>query len=235
MKTIVLSGPGKNSLSTELMERTLASLRGAGGEPILLTGDGDTFSAGLQLKEVASLDEPGLEKYLGLFEDVVQVLHEHPAPTLAWVNGHAIAGGCVLAMCCDLRVMTAREGARMGLNEVALGVRFPPRTLKMIENRLREPSLGRVLLEAGLYTATEARTFGLIDVIGDETEAVARLEALAGHPRSVYAATKHALRGTLEVPEAEQRRFVTEVVPQWAAPELKARLRAVLDRKKSAD
>ena len=232
MKTILLSGPGKNALSTELMERTLASLRGAGDAPILLTGEGDAFSAGLDLKEVASLDAIGLTTFLGLIEDLVQALYEHPGPTVAWVNGHAIAGGCVLELCCDVRVMTAREGARIGLNEVALGVRFPPRTFKMTANRMQEPSLGRVLLEAKLYAAREARELGLIDAIGEEADARARLDALASHPRDVYAATKRAVRGTLDVSEAEQQRFVTEVIPKWAAPELKARLRAVLDKKR---
>ncbi|MDB4933237.1 MAG: Enoyl-CoA hydratase [Labilithrix sp.] len=231
MKTILLSGPGKNSLSTELMERMLASVREAGDAPLFLTGDGDAFSAGLNLKEVASLDEAGLTRFLGVLEDLVQALYEHPGPTVAWVNGHAIAGGCVMTLCCDVRVMTARAGVRIGLNEVALGLRFPPRTFRMCVNRVPGPSLERLLLEAELYLAPEAIAFGLVDVLGEESDARARLEKLASHPRDAYAAAKRALRGTLSVPEAEQRRFVTEVVPKWAAPELKERLRAVLDRK----
>lgn len=231
MKTILLSGPGKNSLSTELMERTLAAVREAGDAPIFLTGVGDAFSAGLNLKEVAVLDEAGLVRFLGVLEDLVQALYEHPGPTLAWVNGHAIAGGCVMALCCDVRVVTARPGVRIGLNEVALGLRFPPRTYRMCVNRVPGPSLARVLLEAELYEAKEAIELGLVDVLGEESDARARLEKLAGHPRDAYGAAKRALRGTLAVPEAEQRRFLTEVVPKWAAPELKARLRAVLEKK----
>lgn len=231
MKTLVLDGPGKNSLSTELMERTLASVRAAGDNPIFLTGAGDAFSAGLNLKEVASLDVAGLTRFLGVLEDLVQALYEHPGPTVAWVNGHAIAGGCVMALCCDVRVMTAREGVRIGLNEVALGLRFPPRTYAMCVNRVPGPSLARVLLEAELYRAAEAVSLGLVDVLGEEAEARARLEKLARHPRAAYAAAKSALRGTLAVPEAVQLRFISEVAPAWAAPELKARLRAVLDKK----
>lgn len=91
MKTIRLEGPGKNSLSSGLMERTLAAVREAGDAPIFLTGGGDTFCAGLDLKEVASHDEPGMVSFLGLLEDLVQALYEHPGPTVAFVNGHAIA------------------------------------------------------------------------------------------------------------------------------------------------
>jgi enoyl-CoA hydratase/carnithine racemase len=231
MKTIRLEGPGKNSLSTELMERTLAAVREAGDAPVFLTGAGDTFCAGLNLKEVLSLDEPGLAKFLGVLEDLVQALYEHPGPTVAFVNGHAIAGGCVLTLCCDVRVMTAREGARIGLNEVALGLRFPPRTFKMCAKRVPGPALARALLEASLYSAKEGLELGLIDVIADEEDARVRLERLAAHPRDAYGAAKRALRGTLTVPEAEQRRFVSDVIPKWATPELKERLQAVLGKK----
>lgn len=231
MKTLLLAGPGKNSLSTELMERMLASVREAGDAPLLLTGDGDAFSAGLNLKEVASLDVGGLTRFLGVLEDLVQALYEHPGPTVAWVNGHAIAGGCVMALCCDVRVMTAREGVRIGLNEVALGLRFPPRTYKMCASRVPGPALARVLLEAELYRASDAVTLGLVDVIGEEAEARARLGRLASHPRDAYASAKRTLRGSLAVPDEEQRHFLSDVVPTWAAPELKARLRAVLEKK----
>jgi enoyl-CoA hydratase len=230
MKTIRLEGPGKNSMSTELMERTLAAVREAGDSPIFLTGAGDTFCAGLNLKEVAAADEAGLTTFLGLLEDLVQALYEHPGPTVAFVNGHAIAGGCVMTLCCDVRVMTAREGARIGLNEVALGLRFPPRTFKMCVNRVPGPALARVLLESELYSAKQGLELGLIDVIAEEDDARARLEKLAAHPRDAYASAKRAMRGTLAVPETEQRRFITDVIPKWAAPELKERLRAVLKK-----
>jgi len=98
-------------------------------------------------------------------------------------------------------------------------------------NRVPGPALARVLLEAELYEAKQAIELGLVDVLGEESDARARLEKLASHPRDAYAAAKRATRGTLTVPEAEQRRFVNDVVPKWAAPELKARLRAVLDKK----
>src|SRR5262249_11169055 len=136
MKRIVLSGPGKNSLSTTLMQRTLAEIREAGSAPIFLTGDGDAFSAGLNLKEVAGLDADGMATFLRALEDLVKALYEHPAPVVAWINGHAIAGGCVVALCADMRIMTGRDGPRIGLNEVALGLRFPPLTWAMIRSRL---------------------------------------------------------------------------------------------------
>jgi enoyl-CoA hydratase len=230
MNTIVLDGAGKNALSTELMERTLRAVRDAGDGPIFLTGAGDAFCAGLNLKEVVALDEPAMRKFLGVLEDLVQALYEHPGPTVAFVNGHAIAGGCVLTLCCDVRVMTPREGARIGLNEVALGLMFPPRTFKMCVSRLPGPLLSRAVLEAALYSASEAVALGLIDSVGDEAEARARLAKLAAHPRAAYAAAKRAMRSSLAVPAAEHDRFLAEGIPAWTAPELKARLLSVLKK-----
>ena len=230
MKTILLSGPGKNSLSTALMQRMLAEVREAKGAPLFLTGEGDAFSAGLNLKEIAELDLAGMTKFLGTLEDLVKALFEHPAPTVAWVNGHAIAGGCVMTLCCDLRFMTARPGPRIGLNEVALGLRFPPLTFAMTRRRVNAQLLERVILEAALYDAPTAQRLGLIDEIGEEAEARAALERLASHPREIYAEAKRAMRGTLDVPEAERRTFIDETIPSWVAPALKERLKSVLKK-----
>lgn len=229
---ITLSGPGKNALSTSLMQRALDELARAKDAPVFLTGDGDAFSAGLNLKEVASLDVAGMTTFLTALEDLVKALYEHPAPVVAYVNGHAIAGGCVLALCCDVRVMTAREGARIGLNEVALGLRFPPLTFAMARARLTAPNLERVLLEAALYRADEARHLGLIDVIGDEAQARSILASMASYPRDIYAATKLLLRPRLTIDEGEHDRFREDTIPYWASQERRAALLSVLDRKK---
>jgi enoyl-CoA hydratase/carnithine racemase len=231
MRTITLAGPGKNALSTALMQRMLGEVRAAKDEPLLLVGEGDAFSAGLNLKELAELDVAGMTTFLGTLEALVAALYEHPAPVVAWVNGHAIAGGCVMALTCDLRIMTARPGARIGLNEVALGLRFPPVTFLMTRRRVPAASLERVLLEAALYEAPVARHLGLVDEIGEEADARAMLDRLASHPRDTYAEAKRAMRGSLEVSAEEQRRFREETIPYWCSPEIKGRLRAVLAKK----
>jgi enoyl-CoA hydratase len=125
MVDVVLQGPGKNALGTPVMEQLLSDLKAAKGEPVLLTGAGDTFCAGLNLKEIGGLDAGGMESFLELFDRVVVALLSHDAPVVACVNGHAIAGGCVLMLACDLRVATASPAARLGLNEAALAAPRP--------------------------------------------------------------------------------------------------------------
>jgi enoyl-CoA hydratase len=228
-----ISGHGKNALGTELMTKLLAQLAEADGKPLLLTGEGDAFSAGLNLKEVASLDADGMRAFLSLLQDLTDRLFDYPGPTVALVNGHAIAGGCVLALCCDYRVAANVPRAKIGLNELALGLQFPPRLLRLLGHQLTGPVLERVVLSAQLFDPQGALAAGLLDEVSADAEAVARarLEALAAIPADAYAAGKAALRAGLTVSDpAEERHFLESVVPAWITPELKTKLSAVLKR-----
>jgi enoyl-CoA hydratase/carnithine racemase len=226
MIELLIDAPArKNALSTAVLEDLGRRLSSAGSEPILLTGAGDVFSAGLDLKEVAQLDAARARRLLAALESLVERLFLHPGPTVALVNGHAIAGGCVLALCCDHRVMTADPRARIGLNEVAAGLVFPPRTLAMVRARLPAPVLERVVLGAQLLAPDTALAAALVDEVAADARAVAvaRLEALARHPREAYARAKGALRApAMRVTEAEQRAFEEEILPRWSSPETRA-------------
>ncbi len=218
MVDIVLQGPGKNALSTEVMRGALAALDAAGDAPVLLTGFGDAFSAGLNLKEVATLDGDGMLRFLETLDALVVRLFNHPAPVVALVNGHAIAGGCILMLCADYRVAVDNPAVRVGLNETALGLVFPPRVMKLARARLPRHTLDHVLLDAGLYTPVEAQRLGLLDVAAPDAAAVARgaLERLGSHPAEAYRGNKRQLReGVLDLDDAELRAFRDELIPRW--------------------
>jgi enoyl-CoA hydratase/carnithine racemase len=236
MVEIVLEGPAKNALSTTLMTAVREQLEAAGDAPVLLRGSGDAFSAGLDLKEVGSLDADEMEDFLRLLEGTVDAVFRHPAPTVAAVNGHAIAGGCILALMCDHRVATADPRARIGLNEVALGLRFPPRVLQMVRYRVPPSTQERVLMGAGLHDPETAYGLGLVDEVVAADELLPRcqavLERLAALPRGAYADTKADLRGEVgQIAADAEARFVQDVLPVWAGEELRQRIRAFLTRK----
>jgi enoyl-CoA hydratase len=233
MITLTMKAPGKNALSTELMTWLIERLEAARGEAVFLTGEGDAFSAGLNLKEVASLDREGMSRFLGTLERMVEALFHHPGPTVAWVNGHAIAGGCVVALACDHRLASDNPRTRIGLNEIPLGLRFPPKTWRLVRHRVPSNAIERVVLEGGLHAPDVALRLGLIDeVVAGEAEARAYAERVAAAPRAAYAAAKEALRhGVLHVGADEERAFRDDVLPAWVTPELKARLAAVLKGK----
>jgi enoyl-CoA hydratase/carnithine racemase len=234
MVEILLSGPGKNALGTALMTRIREELGRAGGRPVLLRGEGDAFSAGLDLKEVSGVDPAGMRRFLGLLEDLVLDLYTYPGPTVASINGHAIAGGCVLALACDVRIASDNPRLRIGLNEVALGVRYPPRVMALVRDRVPRRVLERVVLGAALHPPELAVELGLVDEISSEAKAAAdaRLAELARHPADAYHAAKRALRENVLVPTAEAvARFENDDPPVWTSEPVRAQIKALLGSK----
>jgi len=232
MYRILLSAPGKNALSIAVLEGIRREVEATRGEPFLLSGAGDVFCAGLNLKELAVLDGAGMRRLLGALEGAVQALFHHPAPTVALVNGHAIAGGCVLALCCDLIVASADPRIRIGLNETAIGLPFPPSITALARHRLAPGALERVLLGGALHAPAEARALGLVDLVAEDAAAAAEqgLARLASHPRAAYALNKRQCRArALSSPDAE--RVLSEIVPLWDSSETRSRAAAALKGK----
>lgn len=235
MHEIRMQHPGKNALGTDLIGWLDDQLRRAGDEPILLTGSADAFSAGLNLKEVLANDRDGMEKMLRVLDALYRRLFLHPAPTVALVNGHAIAGGCILMLACDWRIAVDEPKVRIGVNEVAIGACFPPVALNILRARLPMHTVGRVLLGAELFPPSEALAMGLVDEVSSDAgvTALKRIQALAAHPPTTYAVTKQALRTSMiaTTPE-DERRFREQEVPIWSSTEMKERIEAVLNRRR---
>jgi enoyl-CoA hydratase/carnithine racemase len=232
MKNLTLTAPGKNALGTELMTWLVNELKAAKGEPIFLTGAGDAFCAGLNLKEVAALNETTMVAFLDVLEEMVDVLYNYPGPVVAWINGHAIAGGCVVALACDHRLLKNDPKLRMGLNEVQIGLQFPPKTWKLVTHRIATRARDRVILEGGLYSAEQALKLGLVDeILESEDEARAYADNVAKAPAAAYAIAKKNLRGgVLDLSNEDRAAFIAEVLPRWCAPELKAKIAGMLKK-----
>ena len=233
MYEIRMAHPAKNALGTDLVAWLEAELDQAGDAPVFLTGTDGAFCAGLNLKEVAACDVPAMERMLLRLDALALRILEHPAPTVAFVNGHAIAGGCVLVQCCDYRVAIDDPKVRIGLNEVALGACYPPGILNVVRHRLPRRVQAEVLLGAGLYAPTDAMRLGLIDDARPDAEDAARawIDRVARHPRRTYAHTKSILnRGVARANPEDSRRFLEEELPIWTSDEIRERVRAVLAR-----
>jgi Delta3-Delta2-enoyl-CoA isomerase len=234
MREIRLDGPGKNSLGTTMLTFLIAELEAAAGAPVLLTGAGDAFSAGLNLKEIGGLEGDAMLEFLRLLERAVAALYLYPGPTVALVNGHAIAGGCVLTLACDHRVAATNAKIKIGLNEVALGMRFPPRILAMCKQRIPPAFHTAVLLGAALFDPAGALRVGIVDEIAEDARALAeaRLAALGSSPGAAYALTKADLRGTDQdlCPDAEWDPTLRAAVEVWTSPALKQKIAAMLAR-----
>jgi enoyl-CoA hydratase len=231
MVEIRIDGPGKNALGSDLIRSLSQQISAAEGAPIMFTGTGDAFSAGLNLKEVASLNVDTMADFLERLENFFRLIWLYPGPTAAAVNGHAIAGGCIMAMCCDYAVATDNPKARIGLNEVAIGLRFPPGILNFVRASISPQHINEVVLGAGLHSPENAARLGLVQAVSSDpiADARVRLEKLSKHPAQAYQATKYDLRtGILEASAEQQDAFREQVVPFWTSPEIKALIRSLL-------
>lgn len=231
MVEIRIDGPGKNALGTARMQELLDAVRAADGAPLVITGANDAFSAGLDLKEVYQADLALMEVFLERLTTLLVEVFHHPAPTVAAINGHAIAGGALLALVCDHRIMTTSPRARVGLNEVALGLRFPPRILGMVQRRIDPSHRHEVLLGAGLHGPEDALRLGFADALSDDPLAAAHawIETVGGYPRDAYTAAKERLNaGADEVGAADDARFREEVLPVWVGETIKSTIAGFL-------
>src|SRR3954447_21879976 len=162
-----------NALDLELLLALTAALNESTG-PLVLTGAGRSFSAGMDLRRIVEGDEQYTAAVLAALSAMFLAVFDHPAPTVGAVNCHAIAGGCVLALACDLRLMAT---GRIGLTELSVGVPFPSAAREITRYALG-PMAPRVVLRADTLEAADAVRVGLVDDVVPEVELLDRAVAL---------------------------------------------------------
>lgn len=185
-----------NSQSLAAISQALDEAGRAQARGVILTGYDRFFSAGLDLVTLYELDRPRLEAFVQEFDRVMLQVFAFPRPIVAAVNGHAVAGGCILALACDARLMPD-HGAQIGLNEIRLGMPFPASALEIARYGLPMEYADSILYGGQLYTPLEAMSRGLVDGLtsGDvleEARAVCR--RLAEQPSRAFEAIKASLK-----------------------------------------
>ena len=166
-------------------------------------------------------------------EAFLQTLLTFPKPAVAAVNGHAIAGGCIIVEACDHRVM-AEGSARIGIPELIVGVPFPALPMEIVGARLPAAALRQLVLTGRTVNASEARDLGLVDEVVEPDTLVPRAcevaERLGLIPPASFALTKRAFTDPVldRVRAAVDRD--AEVATAWASPEVHARVRWYLEK-----
>ena len=147
---------------------------------------------------LAEADRSEVGEFLQSFNTLILDLFSYPGPTAAAIGGHAVAAGCLLSLCCDLRVMATGQ-ARQGLSELNLGVPVPGSCLRMLRARLSSPALDHLVFRGEGCTATRAQELGIVHRTAATADimAVTELELgkLAGRPRHAFVESKRFLFG----------------------------------------
>jgi len=216
------------------LQTAIADLQAGDCLPVVLTGTGNCFSAGLNILELYDFDRPALARFVDRFSETILAWFSLPRPTVAAVNGHAIAGGCVLALGCDLRIV-GDTSAQIGLNEVQVGISFPGVAFEVTRHALPPERAREVMLTGALYTPEEARARGLVDEVVEPealiSRAVAVARTIARDSLEAYAAIKANMLAPALARIADTReRIDREFLDVWFSDSARRQMREVRQR-----
>ena len=224
-----------NALEPDLCMQLVAALREAvadGVAGIVLAGGPKVFSAGLDVPFLLALpDRAALLDAWERFFLAARELAACPVPVAAALNGHAPAVGCVLALCCDYRVM-ASGPFRIGLNETQVGLVAPEGIQRLMRRVVGAHRAERLLVAGAMVESADALAIGLVDELAgiDEvpTRALAWLQQLLQLPRKPVLATRAIARADVVAALQPECIQLESFVDAWSEPDTQAGLRALV-------
>jgi enoyl-CoA hydratase len=191
------------------------------------------FCPGLDLVALVERDREAMREFMGHFATVLWGLFGLLKPVVASISGHAVAGGCILALTADYRVM-ARTAAQIGLNEVKIGVPLPWSVVMLLMTTVPAGALGEVALLGRNFAGDEAVRVGLVDALADadtlEQDALARLQEFAEKDPLAFGATKGWMRSqTVATMKAHESETADVWLDAWFSAPTRERLRQMVD------
>jgi enoyl-CoA hydratase len=212
----------------EALAREFGALAHGPAQAIVLTGRGRAFSAGVDLIRLSEGGAAYVRAFLPALHAAFDAVLNCPKPVVAAINGHAIAGGCVLACCADRRLMV-REGAKIGVTEMRVGVPFPALAFEVMRLAVVPRYFNEVMLGAATYAAEDARERGLVDDVVDEGELTERARSAADRMAELsppaFALTKRQRHAGIARSLAEDGKAIdAEIEAIWTEPASLARI-----------
>ncbi|MCC6779740.1 MAG: enoyl-CoA hydratase/isomerase family protein [Hyphomicrobiales bacterium] len=226
-----------NAMTTDLcaaLTLRFEDLEATTARAVVITGQGRIFSAGVDLVRLLDGGIDYVQAFLPALGTMFETVYRFPKPVVAAVNGHAMAGGCVLAAAADRRLM-ARDGGRIGVTEILVGVPFPPIALEIMRGCVAPQHFVEAVIGGATYEPAEAVRRGLVDEVVDPgallERAVTTATRLADLSPAAFALTKQQIRQpTLDRVEEARDNVAAEVDALWAAPQTLARIRDYAER-----
>jgi enoyl-CoA hydratase/carnithine racemase len=243
IRELRLARPPVNALDPALCRGLIAALDAAvAGEAdaVVLSGAPGVFSAGLDVPHLMELgeDRHALRAAWGAFFGAARALAALRVPVVAAITGHAPAGGCVLALCCDYRVMAQSPDPHrphaIGMNETQVGLAVPDGAQQLMRRVVGRHRAERLLVSGSMVSAGEALRIGLVDELAAAEDAVPRaiawLEPLLRLPRAPMLQTRALARADLVQALDPEQLHLDRFVEGWYEPDTQAGLHALLAR-----
>ncbi|MDR3697240.1 enoyl-CoA hydratase/isomerase family protein [Mucilaginibacter sp.] len=204
---------------------------------VILTGKQGFFSSGADLMEVADYDEQQAKGFWTDFFALQTTLISFKKPMVAAISGHSPAGGCVLAICCDYRLMAEGEYI-IGLNEIPVGIIVPESIFKVYAFWIGKQKAYQYLLEGKLVKVNEAASIGLIDEVCPADSLLARAEKklktyMQFNPVTWSQSKLNLRQELINYLNTDQSATLEQMLKQWWAPETRATLEMIIQNLKS--
>jgi Delta3-Delta2-enoyl-CoA isomerase len=237
VRELRLNRPPVNALTSELLMALREAIESAphdGIRVLILSGAPGRFSAGLDVPLLLGQDRPAMAVLWRELYALLQAIAASPIPIAAALTGHAPAGGTVIALFCDWRVM-AQEEYKLGLNEVQVGIPLPPVLLGALRRLLGSRQAERLAVSGILISPQEALRIGLVDDLASMSEVVQRsLEwcqrILSLPPEAMLATRREARADLLQLFEVNLEPEIQRVIENWWNPSTQSTLRALVER-----
>jgi len=240
IRELRLNRPPVNALNTELVRALRQAVETApreGASALIISGAPGIFSAGLDVPFLLTLDRESMHTFWNEFLGACAALARAPIPVVAAITGHSPAGGAVLVLFCDFRVM-AHGTYRIGLNEVQVGLTVPHVIQSALRRLVGTYRAERLLISGAMLESEAARAIGFVDELADVDHVVAHalnwLDELLKLPRQAMLSTRGLARADLAALFADPKSLLTEsLLEMWFAPEAQDTLRAMVESLKA--
>ena len=172
VREIRLDRPPVNALNPELVQQLTQALNQAAEEcdAVILSGREGMFSAGLDVPALLQLDRPAMGAFWNSFIGLLETVARMPVPTVAAITGHSPAGGAVISLFCDYRVMTDGK-YKVGLNETQVGLMLPASIHGALVRLVGPHTAERMIVSGALMSPDQALSAGFLDAIAEDHEA----------------------------------------------------------------
>ncbi|MBI3448172.1 MAG: enoyl-CoA hydratase/isomerase family protein [Acidobacteria bacterium] len=224
-----------NAINEEMVEDLLQACKNLRGDPevcgVLLASTGKLFCPGLDLQDLVLLDRRSMDRFMVRFREMLVSLYTLPRPVVASISGAAMAGGCVLALTADWRVL--RRGAPIGLNEVKVGVPLPLSVTALLMDAVHPTALAEAALLGNNFEGEAALAAGLAhelaDAAGFEERTLVRLAEFTSKDPASFSATKAHLRApTAARMKSENPSHRKEWIDCWFSKETRRRIEQIV-------
>ncbi len=236
--TVTIVRPKVNALNEELVDELYECFgklsKDKGINAVVLTGQGSFFSFGFDVPGFMDYKKKAFERYIRKFSKLTQQIFMYPKPVIAALNGHTIAGGCILSLACDYRVMVKGK-AKISMNELTFGSTIFSSVAEYLRFGVGSSNAQKVLYSGKMYTAEEALSLGLVDEAVTQRSfrnAVNKVALEYGaRDKKVYNSVKKLLRSEIyKRIEKNEKGSISEFVDIWYSKSTRKQLEQIVIR-----